>query len=662
MRHEKKTHALELSNQQQQNLNNTSSAGATSGSTTVSTNNVGCTNQTCTQNNSSTNNIISSNIQSTSLIESKGTCSSPSSTSSSVSPPALIPITVSSSPSTNSTFSIQTNSCASPNLLPHSSPTHQFQVHDQFQPKVNILALSPPSPANMSSPCQILETSPIPSNHITNIADPTFQHFGMIDVKHLQINRRWRHVSSPSTLQQVHPSPSNIHVLNANTIPSSLRGNTALFPNIIVVENSSGNGISCAGSGNRVLIRKADAPDDPLDINTLLAQQPCIRNNPRDAMMVSPKPEPPDSDDFFEICGENNISDNVVLENVRAMTQEQPHPGEMILSQIKEEKDDKNLQEEEGFVMDNALMISNQQQHRPLVTRIQQSASTNESSILLQQIPLGQERNLIKNEFILKKEDAEEPMDEMMDDHPNGLSTQLQESVRLKSEDDSNGDIDWLLTEMMTDSQIVTTTSNIIIPQQVSINSSPLSASNKPSPDTSSSMKSNPVGTMTSYLSSSVPVGNTVVFGAPRVTPGIPCTTSVKNAIGVAQQQHIAVSQFSQPKVGSLDTSTLMYEDHKGGSLGVNVFGQRSNYSLNTQKKLLGDLFTGTKNPVLPSIYTDSTLIVPEPRASKYHSPHQSLQMFESDFMDIDSFLKGGSDVASTPGDGKDVPESIFNM
>merc|ERR1711981_1516406 len=145
-------------------------------------------------------------------------------------------------------------------------------------------------------------------------------------------------------------------------------------------------------------------------------------------------------------------------------------------------------------------MMSNQQQHHQLVTRIQPTASTNESSILLPQNPLEQERNLIKNEFLLKKEDTEEPMDEMLDDHPHALSTQLQESVRLKSEDDSNGDIDWLLTEMMTDSQLVTTTSNIIIPQQVSINSSTLSTSVKPSPDTPSSMKSNLGGSMTSYL------------------------------------------------------------------------------------------------------------------------------------------------------------------
>jgi hypothetical protein len=37
--------------------------------------------------------------------------------------------------------------------------------------------------------------------------------------------------------------------------------------------------------------------------------------------------------------------------------------------------------------------------------------------------------------------------------------------------------------------------------------------------------------------------------------------------------------------------------------------------------------------------------------------------MFESDFMDIDSFLKGGGGGGtSNTGDGKDIPESIFNM
>jgi hypothetical protein len=61
------------------------------------------------------------------------------------------------------------------------------------------------------------------------------QSFGIIDVKQLQANKRWRHVSSPSTLQQVQPPSSNIHVLNPNVIPGSLRTNTALFPNIIVV-------------------------------------------------------------------------------------------------------------------------------------------------------------------------------------------------------------------------------------------------------------------------------------------------------------------------------------------------------------------------------------------------------------------------------------------
>merc|ERR1719461_571181 len=85
---------------------------------------------------------------------------------------------------------------------------------------------------------------------------------------------------------------------------------------------------------------------------------------------------------------------------------------------------------------------------------------------------------------------------------------------------------------------------------------------------------------------------------------------SVRNHPMAMGQQ--SISQFSsQPKVGSLDNSTLLYEDQNTPSgLDGNAFGQRSNgYANNPQKKLLGDLFTGTKNPVLPSIYTDSTLL-----------------------------------------------------
>merc|ERR1719150_2674825 len=180
-------------------------------------------------------------------------------------------------------------------------------------------------------------------------------------------------------------------------------------------------------------------------------------------------------------------------------------------------------------------MMSNQQQHHPMVPGIQAQACTNQTSILLPQMSLDQERNLIKSEFLPKKEDIEEPMDEMIDDHPHALSTQLQESVNIKSEDDTNGDIDWFLTEMMTDSQLVTTTSNIIIPQHVSINTSSLSSSIKPSPGTSSSMKSSPGEGMAEYLSSSVLATNSVVFGTPRPTPGIACTPSVKSTIGSSQ-------------------------------------------------------------------------------------------------------------------------------
>jgi hypothetical protein len=181
------------------------------------------------------------------------------------------------------------------------------------------------------------------------------------------------------------------------------------------------------------------------------------------------------------------------------------------------------------------------------------------------------------------------------------------------------------------------------------------------SSDTSCYLKSSPGVGISAYLSSSVPVRNANVFGGPRTSHAMQCSPSVKHVI-TAESHPLGLSQPSQPKVGSLDNSTLLYEDHNTPGMSATTLEQRTNYAVNPQKKLLGDLFTGTKNPVLPSIYTDSNLIVPEPKASKYHSPHQSLQMFENDFMDIDSFLKGGSDLASNTGDGKDVSESIFNM
>jgi hypothetical protein len=266
--------------------------------------------------------------------------------------------------------------------------------------------------------------------------------------------------------------------------------------------------------------------------------------------------------------------------------------------------------------------------------------------------PLQLGHTLMKNDFILKKEDVEEQMDEMMDDdQPQTLSTQLQQTVRLKSEDECNGDIDWIITEIMTDPQLATTSSSMVAPRG-SVNSA-FSSPIKSSEDTSS-LKSSPGSVISGYLSSSVPIGN-ALFPFPGA--GISCSTSARNLI-TAQQ--LVVSQFSQPKVGSLDT-TILYDDRNSAGIDVGNLGHRSSYSL-TPKKLLGDLFTRTKNPVLPSIYTDSTLIVPEPKASKYHSPHQSLQMFENDFMDIDSFLKGGTTTSSGTGDGKDIPDCIFNM
>ena len=672
MRHEKKTHALELANQQQ-NLShpiggsNNSSGGvnniATTSNTTIST----TTTQPTAIQKDSTIDVTANNMITTN-------CSSPSSASSSVSPPALLPIATSPSPPTNTAYSVQANSCLSPNPISQtSSPPHQFQAPNQLQPKINVLALSPPPPpSNTSSPCQIFETIQTPDRMVTiaNGTQPSTQHFGMIDVKHLQHgNKRWRHVSSPSTLQQVDiSSSSNIHVLNPSTMAGSLRANAALFPNIIVVENSPGS-ISCTtapSSRNRFLIRKPDVPvDDAININTLISQQP-IGNPTSDTIMISTKPEPIENEEFFQICTERSVvSNNSVLDGVTALAQQQQqiqNRGDMILSQIKEEKDEKILQQQDSFDMENELMMNDTQ---TLDSRIQEPPRSNDPSMMLTPLTLGQQQPLIKSDFLLKTEDdCVEPMDDIIDDEPHhSLSTQLQQQVTIKSEDDGNRDIDWLLTEMMTESQGVTTTSNVIIPQthQVPIISPSASHFMNSSSDTSCSLKSSPGVGISAYLSSSVPVRNANVFGGPRTSHAMQCSPSVKHVI-TTESHPLGLSQLSQPKVGSLDNSTLLYEDHNTPGMSVTTLEQRTNYAVNPQKKLLGDLFTGTKNPVLPSIYTDSNLIVPEPKASKYHSPHQSLQMFENDFMDIDSFLKGGSDLASNTGDGKDVSESIFNM
>jgi len=77
---------------------------------------------------------------------------------------------------------------------------------------------------------------------------------------------------------------------------------------------------------------------------------------------------------------------------------------------------------------------------------------------------------------------------------------------------------------------------------------------------------------------------------------------------------------------------------------------------------MMSDLFTRTKNPVLPSIYIDNSLIVPEPTKTKYsHSTH-SLIFGDSDYMELDSFLRNSSSTNSSPGDTKEITESIFNM
>jgi hypothetical protein len=67
-------------------------------------------------------------------------------------------------------------------------------------------------------------------------------------------------------------------------------------------------------------------------------------------------------------------------------------------------------------------------------------------------------------------------------------------------------------------------------------------------------------------------------------------------------------------------------------------------------KQLMSDMLTRTKNPVLPSVYIDNSLIVPEPSTQKYHNPHPLLSPEDMDDY-YEAFL-----------DDKDITETLFHV
>ena len=64
----------------------------------------------------------------------------------------------------------------------------------------------------------------------------------------------------------------------------------------------------------------------------------------------------------------------------------------------------------------------------------------------------------------------------------------------------------------------------------------------------------------------------------------------------------------------------------------------------------MSDMLTRTKNPVLPSVYIDNSLIVPEPSKQKYHNPHPLLSPEDMDDY-YEAFL-----------DDKDITETLFRV
>ena len=70
------------------------------------------------------------------------------------------------------------------------------------------------------------------------------------------------------------------------------------------------------------------------------------------------------------------------------------------------------------------------------------------------------------------------------------------------------------------------------------------------------------------------------------------------------------------------------------------------------EKEKLSDILTRTKNPVLPSVYIDNSLIVPEPSKQKYHNPAPLLSPDEDIDLDYyEAFM-----------DDKDIAETLFHV
>ena len=174
---------MELLNNQQQTLS--SNSGSTSTGSQISGTNSTSLNRTTTHNNSPPN-VITNNLQQPSLNTNHVTSSSPS-TSSPVSPPALIPIIANASPTADTSFTIQpSHSSGSPNSIshqPYSPPhSHQFQLQDQLQNKINILALSPPP--SSSSPCPTINLEATVSANrplMANESDNSSQNIGLMN-------------------------------------------------------------------------------------------------------------------------------------------------------------------------------------------------------------------------------------------------------------------------------------------------------------------------------------------------------------------------------------------------------------------------------------------------------------------------------------------------
>ena len=191
------------------------------------------------------------------------------------------------------------------------------------------------------------------------------------------------------------------------------------------------------------------------------------------------------------------------------------------------------------------------------------------------------------------------------------------------SEDTCKSDLDWIMSDFC----MTAATSGGRTTSGGEDNSKVVESVLSPSPDSSSGL--------------SPPVG---FYAAPAPPPTTPIIAPSENPRPNSSAEKLLVESSSTTAQHPLPTPTSTATPTPLPTMPSLIPMTRC------PKQLMSDMLTRTKNPVLPSVYIDNSLIVPEPSKQKYHNPHPLLSPEDMDDY-YEAFL-----------DDKDITETLFHV